>query len=132
MWSGEPGNLLARSAADPRLPGRSCRHPLALWFDRSTPLAVTRVRAAPVVDYSWQARAACAGIPGEVFVGPDDERLRDRIQRESLALRVCRGCPVRDACLQHALQVPERYGVWGNTTPEERLTLRAADRAAQS
>jgi len=90
-------------------------------------MSVTRVRSALVVDYSWQARAACAGIPGEVFLGPDDERPRDRIRREALALRVCGACPVRGACLQHALQVPERYGVWGNTTPEQRLTLRQAD-----
>jgi len=86
-------------------------------------VSVTRVRNAPVVDYSWQSRAACMGVNGELFLGPDDERPRDRVRRESLALMVCQSCPVRDACLDHALEVPERHGVWGGTTPEQRLTM---------
>ena len=90
-------------------------------------MSVTRIRSAPVVDYSWQARAACAGLPGEVFLGPDEERPRDRTRRETLALRVCRSCTVRGACLTHALQVPERHGVWGGTTPEQRLALTPTD-----
>ena len=86
-------------------------------------MSVTRIRCAPVVDYSWQSQAACIVANGELFLGPDEERPRDRVRREALALRVCRGCPVRDACLAHALRVPERHGVWGGTTPEQRRHL---------
>ena len=87
-------------------------------------MSVTRVRNAPVVDYAWQTQAACTGANGELFLGPDDERPRDRTRRESLALLVCHSCPVTEACLAHALTVPERHGVWGGTTPEQRLTTR--------
>jgi WhiB family redox-sensing transcriptional regulator len=87
-------------------------------------VSVTRVRNAPVVDYSWQSDAACMGANGELFLGPDEERPRDRVRRENLALLVCNACPVRDPCLEHALAVPERHGVWGGTTPEQRLTMR--------
>lgn len=87
-------------------------------------MSVTRVRNAPVVDYAWQTQAACTGANGELFLGPDDERPRDRTRRESLALLVCHACPVTEACLSHALAVPERHGVWGGSTPEQRLIMR--------
>lgn len=87
-------------------------------------MSVTRVRNAPVVDYSWQSDAACMGANGELFLGPDEERPRDRVRREALALLVCNACPVRRPCLEHALAVPERHGVWGGTNPEQRLLMR--------
>lgn len=87
---------------------------------------VTRIRNAPVVDYTWQASAACIDVDTDLFLGPTEERVGDRVRREAVALRVCRVCPVRDPCLAHALAVPERHGVWGATTPEQRLTMTTA------
>jgi len=87
-------------------------------------MAVTRVRNAPAVDYAWQQNAACLGTSGELFLGPDDERPRERARREALAVILCAACPVRRACLDHALTVPERHGVWGGTTPAERSEMR--------
>lgn len=37
-----------------------------------------------------------------------------------VAKQVCRGCPVRRECLEHALAARETDGVWGGLTPEER------------
>lgn len=87
-------------------------------------MAVTRVRNAPAVDYGWQENAACLGTSGELFLGPDDERPRERTRREALAVVLCTTCPVRRECLDHALTVPERHGVWGGTTPSDRLEMR--------
>lgn len=39
------------------------------------------------------------------------------------ALSVCRPCPIRQDCLSWALSKPERYGVWGGTTADERKLL---------
>ncbi len=86
-------------------------------------MSTTRIRSAPVVDYAWQSFAACRGTAPELFLGPDEERVRDRVRRERLAIRVCADCPVRPECLGHALQVPERHGIWGATTPEQRSAL---------
>lgn len=33
-------------------------------------------------------------------------------------------CEVREQCLRHAITWPEEHGVWGGTTPEERVRLR--------
>ena len=90
-------------------------------------MSVTRIRSAPPIDVSWQAGAACLGASIDLFMGPEDERVRERSRREALALVLCAACPVRRACLEHALAVPELHGVWGGTTPGERLaTARTA------
>lgn len=40
------------------------------------------------------------------------------------AKRICRSCPVLDACLQWALDHDERFGVWGGLSERERRRLR--------
>jgi WhiB family redox-sensing transcriptional regulator len=67
----------------------------------------------------WQA-AACQSADPELFFpvsvsGPAAEE----VER---AKAVCRQCPVRRECLQHAITANERYGVWGGTSEQERST----------
>jgi WhiB family redox-sensing transcriptional regulator len=40
--------------------------------------------------------------------------------KEMNAIKVCNTCPVKQACLDHALSVPEIFGVWGGMTEEQR------------
>lgn len=83
------------------------------------------------VELDWQADAACrrTGVDRELFFHPDGERGPTGAQhRERQALAVCVDCPVRSACLRHALAVPESYGVWGGMTEAQRRTLRARNR----
>jgi WhiB family redox-sensing transcriptional regulator len=42
------------------------------------------------------------------------------------AQRICAGCGVRQQCLDFAMQNGEVHGVWGGTTPEERIRARRA------
>lgn len=70
--------------------------------------------------WGWQDEAACAGLGLDVWFAPDREQAADRAQREEDAKRICGVCPVRDACLAHALNYDERYGIWGGLTEEER------------
>ena len=62
---------------------------------------------------AWRGRAVCEGL-GDLFF---DDACTDA------AKRVCAACPVRDACLDHALNQPERHGVWGGATVEERQRI---------
>jgi hypothetical protein len=39
------------------------------------------------------------------------------------ALRLCQGCPLRAACLEHALVRPELFGIWGGMTVGQRIRL---------
>lgn len=79
----------------------------------------------PVVDvatvgWAWAGAAACRGEDVNLFFGPEGERQPDRDERERVARDVCSQCPVRVACAEHALTKPERDGLWGGMTPEER------------
>ncbi|MFC9293972.1 WhiB family transcriptional regulator [Streptomyces sp. NPDC057011] len=78
--------------------------------------------------WSWQADAACREVGSEQFYGPWNEPPRERQQRDQEAKQVCATCPVRKACLRHALRTGEPYGVWGGLTAKERGRFRAAAR----
>jgi WhiB family redox-sensing transcriptional regulator len=65
---------------------------------------------------SWRDRSACRGIDPEVFFPAADEEAEP-------AKEICAVCPVRQACLEHALTTREREGVWGGTTERERRRL---------
>jgi len=77
----------------------------------------------PAATTPWQLGAACAGLPQEIFFPPDGERGRRLWRREDEAKRICRSCPVVEACRAHALDTAERHGIWGATTPVERRRL---------
>ena len=67
-------------------------------------------------DTPWMADGACRGLPPGTM-HPDDRR------GERRAKAVCATCPVRTACLQHALDADEQYGVWGGCTEGERRAI---------
>jgi WhiB family redox-sensing transcriptional regulator len=67
---------------------------------------------------TWRKRAACRGIDVEIFFPESD----DDAEAEA-AKGVCAVCPVRQACLEHALAQREREGVWGGTTERERRRI---------
>lgn len=52
------------------------------------------------------------------------ERKHERLARERRAKSVCASCPVRNECLEHAISLDERYGIWGGLNQEERRLLR--------
>ncbi len=67
---------------------------------------------------TWHNRAACRGLdPSIFFLSTDDE------DDASQAKAVCELCPVREACLEHALAYREKEGVWGGCTERERRRI---------
>src|SRR5204863_4410470 len=47
-----------------------------------------------------------------------------RLDRE--AKEVCRGCVVREDCLEYALANGEKFGIWGGMSERERRRIRRA------
>ncbi|MCZ4608214.1 transposase [Streptomyces sp. Lzd4kr] len=82
-----------------------------------------RVRQSGRSGGDWREHAACVhlAVDPNVFFQRDSERTDSR--RTKAAKRVCACCPVVEACLQVALQVPEPSGVWGGKTPAERRRI---------
>ena len=79
------------------------------------PVALAALRLADET-YDWRLDAACRGLDPLVFHPSEgDEGLE--------AKAVCAECPVRQDCLDHALAVREKDGVWGGLTAIERRRL---------
>lgn len=65
---------------------------------------------------SWRKHAACRGLDPDIFYPVSEEGSEE-------AKAICGGCPVRQACLEHALVSRERDGVWGGATERERRRM---------
>jgi len=64
------------------------------------------------------AGAACVGTSPDIFFPSPGARLT-----KSVALAVCARCPVREPCLQLALDHNETDGIYGGLGPDERAQL---------
>lgn len=71
----------------------------------------------PAPDMKWQAKANCLGADPDLFFPPQGGLVWP-------AKEVCRGCAVRDCCLEFALANGEKFGVWGGMSERERRTIR--------
>ena len=67
---------------------------------------------------AWQRDALCRDYAGRVNFFPTMG-----VSLEP-ARSVCRRCPVREACLEFALEHDERTGVWGGLSARERRIYR--------
>lgn len=70
------------------------------------------------MSQSWRLQAACRGLDPSIFY-PSSE---DEADAEP-AKAVCEQCPIRQACLEHALARREKDGIWGGATEKERRRI---------
>jgi WhiB family transcriptional regulator, redox-sensing transcriptional regulator len=75
------------------------------------------VRKILVQREAWMRRAACRGQETEAFFPP-------RGGDVSGPKAVCAACPVRQECLEYALDNRDKFGVWGGLTEMERREIR--------
>ena len=70
----------------------------------------------------WRRLAACRDSAPDLFfpIGATGLAL-DQIEA---AKTICLGCPVRDECLEFALETNQEAGIWGGTSEDERRHLR--------
>jgi WhiB family redox-sensing transcriptional regulator len=78
------------------------------------------------LSLTWQQSGACrSGTATDFYPPMQTERKHERLARERRAKSVCATCPVQAACLEHAIAVDERFGIWGGLNHDERRLLRA-------
>lgn len=70
-------------------------------------------------DLDWQMDARCAGTDVETFYPEKGGSAKP-------AKRICSGCDVRADCLEFALDLDEKFGVWGGRSERERRRLQRA------
>jgi WhiB family redox-sensing transcriptional regulator len=69
---------------------------------------------------AWQRRAACRGLGTAGFIAGRGGRAGYVRAKET-----CACCPVRQECLEVALENDDLVGMWGGTTANERRMIRA-------
>lgn len=67
-------------------------------------------------DLSWLDDGRCRQIGGDLW-------FPDKGQSAAEAKRICRGCPVQQACLAWAVATKPGSGVFGGLTARERRRL---------
>jgi WhiB family redox-sensing transcriptional regulator len=75
---------------------------------------------------NWRMHAACRDEDPDLFfpIGSTGPAL---VQTEE-AKEVCRGCPVREQCLEWAMENGQDSGVWGGLAEAERRALKRRTR----
>jgi WhiB family transcriptional regulator, redox-sensing transcriptional regulator len=76
-------------------------------------------------DNTWMATAVCREHRPEVFF-PTDGAGVERAQR------ICVTCPVREECLEYAIQNRIEHGVWGGASERARRRITQARRLSQA
>lgn len=74
------------------------------------------IRVFPPPPGDWVQQAACGGAPVDIWF-PDDPH------QATEAKTACAACPVRNECLDYALDNRIQHGIWGGLTHEERRKL---------
>ena len=70
-----------------------------------------------LIELEWQKGANCKGSNSDLF-------FLDRGASSQPAKAICRGCPVREACLDFALRTNQLFGIWGGLSERERRRVR--------
>ena len=68
---------------------------------------------------SWTDHAACKGMDSSIFFAERGDTTMVRRAR-----KICDTCPVKQPCLEFALEHNEKIGYWGGTTPRQRRSLK--------
>lgn len=80
----------------------------------------------------WMKRAACRDLPAAIFYDDIEGRLPGRGHKlvddpaVRRAVAICCKCPVREECLELALEIPDQFGIWGGLLPSQRVEMRQA------
>ncbi len=70
------------------------------------------------MNHTWHSKAACQGLAAEIFYPTTDDDAD-----AAAAKAVCAECQVKEPCLEFALAVREKDGVWGGATERERRSM---------
>lgn len=88
--------------------------------------AVDHQKLMAVIDDMEAAEPSCWSYP-EIFFEPDEKpevQQRGMSEEQRMAVSLCNGCEVRNACAEYALKWYPA-GIWGGTTDSSRIKLRA-------
>ncbi len=68
------------------------------------------------MNLTWRQHGACRGTDPDIFYPVTDEEAEE-------AKAICATCPVREPCLEYALEQRIDHGVWGGASERERRRI---------
>ena len=68
------------------------------------------------MDTAWMAKGNCRDEPPARFFPSDGVGV-------DIARRICASCPVKEPCLEYALEQRVDHGVWGGASERERRRI---------
>lgn len=84
-----------------------------------------------ITDDNWPLFGLCRQTDPDMFFPEKDGDFMGGSYRD--AQKVCNSpCPVRDRCLEYALEHDERYGIWGGLTYNQRRARQGRPRRGAS
>jgi WhiB family redox-sensing transcriptional regulator len=75
------------------------------------------------METSWMAQGNCNNHPPSVFFPSDGVGVE-------AAKKICASCPVKEPCLEHALEQRVDHGVWGGASERQRRRILKSRRMA--
>ncbi|MDH5293119.1 MAG: WhiB family transcriptional regulator [Acidimicrobiia bacterium] len=75
------------------------------------------IEALAIDELSWQDYANCRGADADLF-------FPERGASTRKAKAICAACEVQSECLDFALRVGEKFGIWGGMSERERRRVR--------
>ncbi|HEX7100139.1 MAG TPA: WhiB family transcriptional regulator [Acidimicrobiia bacterium] len=75
------------------------------------------IEALAIGELSWQDYANCRGADADLF-------FPERGASTRKAKAICAECQVRQECLEYAIQIGEKFGIWGGMSERERRKIR--------
>ena len=86
-----------------------------------SPAALRRLAKVLDISQEWRKKARCQGLEGDRFFPGQYE---NAVAKQ--AKQICQECTVRKDCLEYALKVGEKHGIWGGLSERERRPLHKA------
>jgi len=75
-----------------------------------------------MIKTEWIKRARCRGADTVIFMPDSLGRLT--IEQKANALMYCNQCPVKQECLEYAMEYRMTVGIYGGMTQKERKAFR--------
>ena len=82
-----------------------------------------RSDVSPAMDTNWMAHGNCNNHPPAVFFPSDGVGVE-------IAKEICASCPVKEPCLEYAIENRVDHGVWGGASERQRRRIIKARRVA--
>ena len=75
-----------------------------------------------MTETEWRAMGACLSVNPDLFFPISAGGVA--VKQVARARQICARCRVRQECFDFAMRNGEMDGIWGGTTPEERIKIR--------